>query len=206
MEPAARQVKRVAGPHGHVHQRLARLTHLAGVLLVLQRELENGRVDEPPLLTLDLEAQHVVRVVVHLEALRARGRVVRVRLRRMAELALELAAELRERRVVVLERLQDDRRAAFELRRDPFYVGRPREGGRRPREVLRVVAEPDRGAFLDDAERRVAEAAGGDAPLDLGDRQQLVEAPLLVARDEEGFPLPVLIEEALGFDGCNAAQ
>ena len=52
----------------------------------------------------------------------------------------------------------------------------------------------------------MAQAARSDAPLDLGDRQQLMEAALLVAWDEEGFPLPVLIEEALRFDGCNAAQ
>jgi hypothetical protein len=45
------------------------------------------------------------------------------------------------------------------------------------------------------------EAAGRNAPLDLGDRQEVEEAPLLVAWDEEGLPLPVLTEEALGFDG-----
>lgn len=40
-----------------------------------------------------------------------------------------------------------------------------------------------------------------DAPLDLCNRQEVEETALLVARDEEGFPLPVLTEEALGFDG-----
>ena len=45
------------------------------------------------------------------------------------------------------------------------------------------------------------EAAGRNAPLDLGDRQEVEETPLLVARDEEGLPLPLLTEEALGFDG-----
>ena len=45
------------------------------------------------------------------------------------------------------------------------------------------------------------EAAGCDPPLDLGDRQEVEEAALLVAWDEEGLPLPVLTEEALGFDG-----
>jgi hypothetical protein len=47
----------------------------------------------------------------------------------------------------------------------------------------------------------VPETAGRDAPLDLLHRQKVEEAPLLVARDKEGFPLPVLTEEALGFDG-----
>ena len=45
------------------------------------------------------------------------------------------------------------------------------------------------------------EATGRDPPLDLVDRQEVEETPLLVARDEEGLPLPVLTEEALGFDG-----
>jgi hypothetical protein len=45
------------------------------------------------------------------------------------------------------------------------------------------------------------EPTGRDALLDLGDRQEVEEAPLLVARDEEGLLLPVLTEEALGFDG-----
>jgi len=114
----------------------------------------------------------------------------------VAELAFELAAELGERRMVVLERLEDDRRAAFEVRRDPLGLGRARERRGRPRNVLGVVAEPDCRAFLDDAERGVAQLARSDAALDLRDRQEVVEAALLVARDEEGLSLPVLTEEA----------
>ena len=41
--------------------------------------------------------------------------------------------------------------------------------------------------------------------LDLLDGEQVVEATLLVARNEEGFPLPVLVEEPLGLDGPDAA-
>ena len=82
-------------------------------------------------------------------------------------------------------------------RRDPLDPGRPRERLRRPRDVLGVVGEDDLLALLDDAERRPAQAAVGDAPLDLGDREQVEEAPLLVARDEEGLRLPVLVEEPL---------
>ncbi len=48
--------------------------------------------------------------------------------------------------------------------------------------------------------------AAGHAPLDLVDREEVEEAPLLVARDEEGLLLPVLIEEPLGFDGSDAAR
>src|SRR4029077_20856429 len=124
-----------------------------------------------------------------------------VRLHGMAELTLELAAELGERRMLELESLEDDRRAALELRPDPLHLRASGERGRRPRNVLRVVAEHDLRVFLDDPERGMPEASGRDAPLDLGDRQEVGEAPLLVARDEEGLPLPVLTEEALGFDG-----
>jgi hypothetical protein len=46
--------------------------------------------------------------------------------------------------------------------------------------------------------------AARHAPLDLFDREQVVESPLLVARNEEGFLLPVLVEEALGLDGPDA--
>src|SRR5262249_40329309 len=50
----------------------------------------------------------------------------------------------------------------------------------------------------------MTEPAFRDAPLDLREREQVEEAPLLVAPDEEGFLLPVLTEEALGFYGRDA--
>ena len=99
----------------------------------------------------DLEAEDVVRVVVHLEALRARGRVVRIRLHGMGELTLELAAELGEGDAGAGE-LEDDRRAALELRRDPFDLGAA-ENEVASTDVLRVVAEHDLRVFLDDPER-----------------------------------------------------
>ena len=142
-----------------------------------------------------------MRVVVHLEALRACGRVVRVRLHRVAELALDVAAEVGEWGMLELQRLEDDRRAALELPRDPFDLRAPRERRRCPRDVFRVVAEDDLRVLLDDPERGVPKPAGRNAPLDLGYRQQVEEAPLLSARHEEGFPLPELTEEALGFYG-----
>jgi hypothetical protein len=74
----------------------------------------------------------------------------------MAELSLELSAERRQRRMLQLEGLQDDRRAAFELRRDALDAGRPRERLRRPRDVLGVVGEDDLLALLDDAKSRPA--------------------------------------------------
>lgn len=119
----------------------------------------------------------------------------------MAELPLELPAEVGERWVLELKRLEDDRRAALELRRDPLDLRGAGERGRRPGDVLRVVAERDLRVLLDDAERRMPEPAGRDAALDLREREQVEEASLLVARDEEGFLLPVLTEEALRFYG-----
>ena len=86
------------GLQGHVEHRLAGLAHrLRLVALVLQRELPGGLVEEPALLACDLEREDVMRVVVHREPLRASRREVGVRLRGVAELALEGAAEFRER-------------------------------------------------------------------------------------------------------------
>jgi len=124
----------------------------------------------------------------------------------MRELSLELPAEVRERGVLQLQGLEDDCRAAFELGGDVLDAGRPREGLRRPRDVLRVVGEDDLCALLDDAKSRPPQASLGDAVLDLGDREQVVEAPLLVARDEEGLLLPKFVEEPLGLDGLDAAS
>jgi hypothetical protein len=124
----------------------------------------------------------------------------------VAELGLELPAELGQRRVLDLEGLEDDRRAPLKLRRDTLDAGRPREGLRRPRNVLRIVGEDDLLALLDDAERRPAQPAFRDPPLDLCDREQVVKAPLLVTRDEEGLVLPVLVEEAIRLDGPDAAN
>jgi hypothetical protein len=123
----------------------------------------------------------------------------------MAEHGLELPAELRQRRVLHLQCLEDDRPAALELRRDALYPGRPREGLRRPWDVLRVIGEHDLLALLDDAKGRPAKTSPGDPPLDLRDRQQVEETPLLVTRNEEGLLLPILVEEAIRLDGLDRA-
>jgi hypothetical protein len=108
--------------------------------------------------------------------------------------------------VLHLEGLEDDRRAARELRRDALDARRRRERLGRPGDVLRVVGEDDLLALLDDAESRPTQASSRDSPLYLGDREQVVEAPLLVTRDEERLLFPVLVEEAIRLDGLDAAD
>jgi hypothetical protein len=106
--------------------------------------------------------------------------------------------------MLYLQRLEDDGRATLELRRDTLDAGRPREGLGRPRDVLGVVGEDDLLALLYDPEGRPAEPSVGYATLDLPDREQVVKAPLLVARDKEGLLLPALVEEAIRLDGLDA--
>jgi hypothetical protein len=57
--------------------------------------------------------------------------------------------------------------------------------------------------LLDHAERRPPKPSLGDPALDLGDREQVEIPPLLVTWDEEGFRLPVLVEEAIRLDGVD---
>ena len=118
VEPAAREVERVAGAQRDVEHRLAGLAERRAVALILQRELQHRLVDEPALLARDLEREDLVRVVVHGQPLRAARRVVRVRLRRMTELRLELAAVAREREPEMVQPLEHDRRAGLELGED----------------------------------------------------------------------------------------
>ena len=68
--------------------------------LHLERQRHDGRVHFPVLVAFDLHDERVVRVVVDLEALRARRREIDVDLRVGAELRLDAAAELRQRRMV----------------------------------------------------------------------------------------------------------
>ena len=195
MEPAARHVQRVAGAQRELEHGRAGLAERRRPALRLQRQLEHRVVHAPVLLAGDLKDEDVVRVVVDGEALRAPRRVVRVRLHGLLELRLQLPAEARERRPVEVEALEDDRRAALECRRDRVRVDHAREGLRPPREIGRVVGLGDRAAFANQPQRRCTQAAGGDQPLDVRDREQVVETTRLGARDGERLLLPVLREE-----------
>jgi hypothetical protein len=78
-----------------------------------------------------------------------------------------------------VEPLEHDRRTGPEGGGDPVGVGRARERVRPPGEVARVLTEPDLPAFPDQPEGGVAEPARADQPLDVRDREEVVEAPLL---------------------------
>jgi len=108
--------------------------------------------------------------------------------------------------VVEVQSLEHDRRAPLELGGNTFDLRRPGERLWRPRDVFGVVAEGVLLALLHDAEGGVPQPAARDAPFDVLDREEVVEAPLLVARNEEGLLLPVLVEETLGLDGPDATR
>ena len=205
MEPAARQVERVAGPQDEVVGRLAVLPERLRVALVLQRELEQRVVEEPALLAGHLEDEHVVGVVVHGEALRAARRVVGVRLNAETERFLELPAEDRQRQPVHVQRLEDDRRARLPLGEDAGDVHRLREGGP-PGDVGGVGADVELPTLAHQPESGIADRRGADQPLDVGLGEEVVEAARLVPRDDERPLLPMLGEERVGGDGVEAAR
>ena len=205
VEPAARQVERVAGPQDEVVGRLAVLPERLRVALVLQRELEQRVVEEPALLAGHLEDEHVVGVVVHGEALRAARRVVGVGLNAETERFLELPAEDRQRQPVHVQRLEDDGGARLPLGEDAGDVHRLREGGP-PGDVGGVGADVELPTLAHQPESGIADRRGADQLLDVGLGEEVVEAARLVPRDDERPLLPMLGEERVGGDGVEAAR
>ena len=118
----------------------------------------------------------------------------------MAELGFERAAELRERQPVHVQRLEDDRRAVLELGEHPLDLGGARERRRPPGDIRRVGRDVELRAGLREPEARIAQTAGREKPLDVSDREEVAEAPLLGPRDDERLLLPVAVEELLGGD------
>jgi hypothetical protein len=116
----------------------------------------------------------------------------------VAELALERAAELRERRPAQVQSLEDDRRPVLELREDALDLGRAGERFRPPRDILRVRGDLELGARLGETEARVAKPAGREQPLDILDGEEVVEEAPLGSWDDERLPLPIAVEELLG--------
>jgi hypothetical protein len=85
------------------------------------------------------------------------------------QLLLELAGEAGERRVVEMERLQDDCGAARECGGDALDVDRRGDRNRTPREIDRVLADGEVFLGLDQAKSRVTEPGGCDEALGLLD-------------------------------------
>jgi hypothetical protein len=84
-----------------------------------------------------------------------------------------------------VERLEDDRGAGLPRGEDAGNVGGVRER-RAPRDVGRVVADVELAAFLNEPEAGVADRRRADQPFDVVLREQVVEATLLVAGDDQG--------------------
>src|SRR6185503_8006163 len=113
-----------------------------------------------------LENEHVVRVVVDVEPLRAARRGVRVRLHAAPERVLEQSAEDGERMPVDVERLQDDRGARLPLGDHAGDVRGASERGS-PRDVRRIGADGYLAALSDEPESRVPDRGGADEALDV---------------------------------------
>jgi hypothetical protein len=99
-----------------------------------------------------------------------------------------------------MEGLENQRRAGLDGIQHAADLGGAAEGNRSPGEALRVGADLELLGRFDQAERGVAQPAGADEPLDVGDRKEIVETTLPVPRDDERLPLPALGEELLGRD------
>ena len=133
------------------------------------------------------------------QPLRAARRVVGVRLRRVAEVRLEVPAVARERQPEVMQALEDDRGAVLELRAARARTSATPVNGRRPPGEVGRVARDGR-ARLHEPEARRPDGGLGDQPLDVPGGEEVVEPAFLLARDDERLLLPVLREEALGLD------
>jgi len=101
--------------------------------------------------------------------------------------------------------LKDERGACFKLREDAPDLRSAAEGRRPPGKAFRVRADVEFLTRFDQTKRWIAEASRAEKPLDVGNREEVVEASLLVARDDERLPLPVLGEELLRRDGLDCS-
>jgi hypothetical protein len=123
--------------------------------------------------------------MVNRESLRAARGVVRIRLDGVPERLFERSAEHCKWVPALVECLEDDRGAGLPGREDAGNVGGVRER-RTPRDVGRVVADVELAALLNEPEAGVADRRRADQPFDVVLREEVVEATLLVAGDDQG--------------------
>jgi hypothetical protein len=105
-------------------------------------------------------------------------------------LALERAAELRERRQEVLELVEDDRPAVGELLVEARDVD--------PAVGVRVLARVDLARSVRDEALRVLERLRGDRAIELAQREELGVVIPLVPADDQRLLLPVLRQPRMG--------
>ena len=155
MRPAARNVERVSRPSVMSCDRRGPASPApARPALVLQRRLDDRLVDAPALVTADLQHEHVVRVVMHGEALRGGRRAgTRSPARESRDASQGRGSRARPPApsdAAPAGRASRPRRA----RRPPAPRRDLREAARPPGDVLRVVAGRERRAVLDQPESR----------------------------------------------------
>ena len=133
------------------------------------------RVHLPALAAERLQDEDVVRILVQVQSLRAGRRDVGVDLTRMPELQLEVTAEARDRLGPAMQALEHDRRAVFEERRDASGVRDPCDLPRTCATRSRVGGLRDLGAGLHEPEERRAERGRREEPVDVVEREQVLE-------------------------------
>ena len=100
---------------GAVRARVGDRVAVVGPRLVGERMPVHGLVDPPVLRAGDLDHEHVMRVVVRIEAARGRRRDVRVDLGGVTEIGDQLPGERRDRLPGAVQSLQHQRGAVREL-------------------------------------------------------------------------------------------
>jgi hypothetical protein len=146
--------------------------------------------DPPSLHPGHLQNEHVVRVVVDVEALRHRRGEIDVHLDRMRELGLEVPTEVRQRCPIAMESLQDDGRPIPEQLVHAPGVDQVIEIARLDPGALRVARRREGRSFLDHPESGEAEPPLRQQAIDVGKREKLVER--FRAGPVERRPTPVL--------------
>jgi hypothetical protein len=159
MEEPTRDVERVAGLQLCIDLRRARILEASGAFLVSERSVERAVPYLPMLDAGHLQHEHVVRVVMDVEALRDRRSQINVHLHRVRQLDLELAAEVRQRRPKAVDRLQHDRGAVREQLVDASGVDDVVQLARLDARLLRIERRRQRLPLLHHTERREAKPA-----------------------------------------------
>ena len=188
MRRAGRQVDRVAGRDLDVERR--------------PRSFARRRVQLPALAAERLQDEDVVRVLMEVEALRAGRGDVGVDLARMPEGELEASAEPRDGLGPSVQALEHDRRAVLDERshtrgvRDPLHRSRSRAARAR----VRGLGDPL--ARLHEAEERRPERRRRQEPVDVVEREQVLEPARLSAEADRRPRPPVVLEERPGVAGA----